>query len=154
MKKCDYFCPPETKNGDVPVWCHHHCTKMRIDTSNENLEFFILTGSAASLKITCAGTGKYVVLWEVIHSPAERASGSVVFTKDQLRAAFGLSDLSGDFGGWLIDRFGASSAEQGKYIRWNDYLNIPCPGTGNDGDPNISIFLDDDIKLAVQQFLI
>lgn len=93
---------------------------MRIDTSNQNSEVFILAGSAASLEIARAGAYKYLVCWEVIHSEVEKASGYVFFTTDQLRAAFGLSGFTGNFGDWLIERFGASSAEQGKYIRWGD----------------------------------
>jgi hypothetical protein len=56
-------------------------------------------------------------------------------------------------GEWLLDRYGGDSAAQGFYIRWRNCLNIPCPGTGHDGDPNISVTLSDDIKEAVRQLL-
>lgn len=75
--------------------------------------------------------------------------GQVEMDSCQLAAAFGLSDESGDFGDWLIERYRADSAEQRLWIRYGNQLNIPGPGTGHDGDPNISIELDGDIKKAV-----
>ena len=81
------------------------------------------------------------------------AKGRAWFSEEDLKSAFGFSDKSGEYGYWLIERYGADVASQGKYIRWRDHLNIPCPGIGNDGDPNVSIYLDDDIKNAVRELL-
>ena len=75
------------------------------------------------------------------------------FTRDDVRSAFGLIDDSGKYGKWLIDRYGAEAAEQMKYIRWGNFLNIPCPGTGNYGDPNISIKINGDIQLTVAELI-
>ena len=72
---------------------------------------------------------------------------------EHLKMAFGLSEESGKYGDWLIGRFGGESAEQGQFIRFENFLNIPCPGTGHDGDPNISIVLDDKIRDAVEHLL-
>lgn len=70
-------------------------------------------------------------------------------------AAFGLTDylpmqLPGDF---LLEKYGGDVACQFLFIRWQDYLNIPGPGTGHDGDPNISIKLTDEIKEAIRALL-
>ncbi len=148
---------PKTHLG-IPNWCHMHGSKMKIKEPHVSNSLLIITGSAASVKITRYGTiadKKWSVDWEVIQSryDNEKSSGRVIFSSDVLRAAFGLTNDSGDCGRWLINRYGADSAEQGKFIRWRNFLNIPCPGTGYDGDPNVSIHLDDEIKDAVRQLL-
>ncbi|MBI2052554.1 MAG: hypothetical protein HYT38_02685 [Candidatus Sungbacteria bacterium] len=141
-----------------PVWCHHHGAKMRVEQVDPQNHILIISGSAAEVTIRKASSMSpdvegWFVDWEVVQ---ERPYGTGVrgrswFSDKDLAAAFGLSDDSGVFGDWLIDQFGADSAEQGKYIRWKGFLNIPCPGTGHDGDPNVSIHLDDEIRNAVQQ---
>ncbi len=140
-----------------PIWHHHHSSKMKVRRFDQNWRILVIAGSAASVRITRVATtvdeGWYVD-WEVVHSQQCKANGRVIFTSDELQAAFGLSDNSGTYGDWLISRFGAESAEQGKYIRWKDFLNIPCPGTGHDGDPNVSIEINEEIKRAVQQLFV
>jgi len=32
-------------------------------------------------------------------------------------------------------------------------LNIPCPGTGHDGDPNVSVYIEESIQRAIEQLL-
>ena len=95
----------------------------------------------------------WFVDWEVIYSLNEKTTGRIRLLVDELKVAFRLSESQRCFGKWLIDKYNASSAEQGKYIRRGDFLNIPCPGTGHDGDPNISIEIDDEIREAVRQLL-
>ncbi len=56
-------------------------------------------------------------------------------------------------GSWLVGRYGGNSAVQSKFIRWGNFLNIPCPGTGHDGDPNVSIYVTDEIREAVRKLL-
>lgn len=146
---------PKTHLG-IPVWCHHHCTKMRASQFNKILHLLVIEGSAAIVRITrraiTADEGWFVD-WEIVQTQQEKVRGRVIFTSDELRAAFGLSENSGRFGGWLIEQFGADCAEQGKYIRWKNFLNIPCPGTGHDGDPNVSIRLNEEIQDTVRQLL-
>jgi hypothetical protein len=139
-----------------PIWCHHHGSKMRVENFNKCNHFLVIAGSAASVRITRKSTTVdegWFVEWEVVQSQQAKVSGRVFFTSDDLRAAFGLSQESGEFGDWLIEQFGADSASQGKFIRWKNFLNIPCPGTGHDGDPNVSIHIDEDIQNAVRQLL-
>jgi len=141
-----------------PVWYHHHGMKMRVKELNKEKQTLIISGSAASVSIGRAPIGfittaMWSVEWKIIWSPAEFTGGRIIFNSDELRAAFGLSDDSGEHGDWLIERFGGDSAEQGKYIRWKKFLNIPCPGTGHDGDPNVSIDIDEEMRNAVKQLL-
>lgn len=139
-----------------PVWCHHHCTKFGVERAGKKR--VVLTASAAKVTITRVGKSidqGWYVDWEVRHSADTKVNGRAYMQMDMLRAAFGLANhLTGDSGDWLIERYGADSAQQHAYIRWKNYLNIPCPGTGHDGDPNVSIELDDDIKDAVRKLLL
>ena len=150
---------PELRNG-VPIWCHHHGARMIVSRFilHENAGGLVIASNSASVTITrwnhTNGVEGLSVCWEVKHCyPETKASGRVLFTPDDLQSAFGLSDRSGIYGAELIERFGADVAEQGKYIRWKDFLNIPCPGTGNDGDPNVSIHLDEKIRSAIYRFV-
>ncbi|MBI4119168.1 MAG: hypothetical protein HY452_02815 [Parcubacteria group bacterium] len=143
-----------------PIWCHHHGAKMRVSQFDQQNRILTISGSAARVTIRKASlvyrdVEGWFVDWKVIQLSPYRvgARGRSQFNDEDLAAAFGLSENSGKFGDWLIEQFGADSAEQGKYIRWRNFLNIPCPGTGQDGDPNVSIHLDDEIRNAVQQLL-
>ncbi|HTX86917.1 MAG TPA: hypothetical protein VMC41_02550 [Candidatus Nanoarchaeia archaeon] len=151
---------PELKCGH-PIWWHHHGQK--IEVFQETKECLILKGSAASLTIQKAERkfpdleDFWLIDWEVIQCrPTEEiVKGRRLFTTENLKNAFGLTDGSGTHdGGWLIKRYGADAAEQMNYIRWGNYLNIPCPGTGNDGDPNISIEIDDEIQKAIARLIV
>lgn len=135
-----------------PIWWHHHGDKIRVREVNDNS--IRLAGSAAELTITRGNENEWVVAWKVVRRfGSEEAAGQVVMSTDELGAAFDLNKLTGDYGDFLLDRFGGTSAEQGYFIRYQDFLNIPCPGTGHDGDPNISILLDQEIKQSVRELL-
>jgi len=147
-------------NMYLPVWCHHHCGKMRVTEQNPEAGTLTIAGSAAKVTITRASTifpksTGWLVNWEVIQCRPRReiVRGRRQFNDDRLAAAFGLIEHSGWGDHELLKRFGGHSAEWGLYIRWRDYLNIPCPGTGHDGDPNVSIELNDEIKKAVHALL-
>jgi hypothetical protein len=119
----------------------------------------LIEGSAATVVIRKPVIESYefgwIVGWEVFQRAVyeEVASGSRHFTDEELAAGFGISEKSGRLGDWIIERFGAEVAKQGTFIRWKEYLNIPCPGTGQDGDPNVSVFVDEEIKAAVCELL-
>jgi hypothetical protein len=54
----------------------------------------------------------------------------------------------------LAKRFDAEHAVLGKFIRVGDFLNIPGPGTGMDGDANLSVHLNEWIREESQRFLL
>jgi hypothetical protein len=95
---------------------------------------------------------RWLVTWLVRHSREEFDTGTRIFSDKDMKGAF-LTDGQIEFGEMLITEHGGSSAHQGHYLRFRKYLNIPGPGTGYDGDPNISIEVDEAIKSAVQQLL-
>ena len=150
---------PKMKSG-FPAWWHHHGIKMKIVEMRQPERFLVIAGSAAEVTIEPAwqpltdGEG-WVVSWKITHHVAynETTHGRRHFDNDELGAAFGLNQKSDYSERWILDQYGADSAEQGKYIRWKDFLNIPCPGTGHDGDPNISIEITEEIRTAVRTLI-
>jgi len=135
---------PELKPSfGCPVWWHNHGDKMRVEKLKEDTLSLTITGSAVK---------NWLVVWKIRHGLAE-VEGSVVLKFEKLLAAFGLSEEFREYSGWLVEQFGCDSACQGGFIRWKNFLNIPCPGTGNDGDPNVSIFISREIKDAVRKLL-
>ena len=144
---------PQIRNH-FPIWCHHHGWKMKVVEFNKKEKRVSIAGSAAKLVIETGGENSDVwnVRWEIFQSSGKDL-GCREFKTCELAAAFGLTEDSGDYGQWVIDQFGAHSAEQGKYIRWKHFLNIPCPGSGHDGDPNVSIHIDDEMRSTVELLL-
>ena len=53
--------------------------------------------------------------------------GVTVFTTEDMKQAFGLTDDRPDEENWLLERFGGSVAQQGHYIRYGPFLNIQAP---------------------------
>ncbi len=138
-----------------PNWCHMHGRKISISKLVlGKLRSLLLKSNAVILIISQEKDNLWSVFWEIIFAPNSKVEGNILFTAKELKIAFGLSDDENSKSGqWLIDRYGADVAEQGKYIRRGDFLNIPGPGTGNDGDPNVSIHLDNEIKNAIRDLL-
>lgn len=147
---------PDLGNMGCPDWFHHHGRKMRLTVADTTKQVVVISASAATLTISVKEVGRgdeWFVAWEVVQSQLAKTNGRVVMSCDELSAAFGIADHSYRYGGWVIKRFGGDSANQGQYLRYQDFLNIPCPGTGHDGDPNISVELDDEIKDAIRQLV-
>ena len=123
-----------------PIWWHHHGSKMKIAAQGRCNDLLLLQGSAAELLIKKHQTN-WLVTWKIIQGPQTIISGAAIFPNKELLAAFGGHYDTPSHSAWLINRYGGSAAHQGLFIRFQNWLNIPCPGTGNDGDPNISIEL-------------
>ncbi len=136
-----------------PDWFHSHGNRMRLESQLNNPPGLIIKATAAELVISHVWNrvAPWSVYWNIKHSQDEFARGTVIMPEDILEAAFGLKDnLVTKDSRWMIERFGGTSSAQRYFIRYENFLNIPCPGTGHDGDPNISIGLDDEIKAAVK----
>lgn len=144
----------------VPHWFHSHGVKMGVQHLDMRRHLLVIGASAARVVIRKAsslhphGEGWFVD-WKVVQcAPSQEGTrGRCHFSNWDLGRAFGLSEGSGAYGDWLIQQFRADSAEQGKYIRQGKFLNIPGPGTGHDGDPNISIYIDDEMCEAIRRLL-
>lgn len=150
---------PDLKLWDVPVWWHHHGIKMRAFEEGEedyNPDRVVIKGSAAEVSIARhpSWTDQWAVEWKVVQAAGEEFShGRVLMESEDLERAFGLSDEPGAFGIAILKNHGGTTARQGTYIRYERFLNIPGPGTGHDGDPNVSIQLDEKIQNAIQKLV-
>lgn len=145
-----------------PDWWHHHGIKMQVREKESTPGHLVIKGSAAELSITSATLlnlqlrskgPDWMVDWRVEHSPHDYATGQTLMDLDTLKTAFGFNHTTTGYSEWLIHRYGGTAAEQGHFIRWNQYLNIPGPGTGADGDPNVSLKLNDSIKKSVGELI-
>lgn len=148
--------PSEPKlTGISPEWWHHFGAKMELGQAVYEAGFAVITGPAATLRIQrVEPTKSWSVEWRVTFGPDSRVSGNIDMTDEELLVAFGLADRPDQYGQqWLLNRFGGDAGEQGKFLRWRNYLNIPGPGTGSDGDPNISIELNDKMKTVVKRLV-
>ena len=159
---------PKTRMNKLPVWHHHHSSKMNLDEVcySTKVVSVRIKGSATVMTVTSSWPSQgWIVEYAITHSPDENSSGAVWMSDSDLESAFDLSS-SGKHEGlpaapnnsaaqvgnqWLLDKYGGDVAVQGKFIRYGPCLNVPGPGTGNDGDPNISVYLTPEIKAAVKQ---
>lgn len=151
---------PRLVENDIPEWWHHHGTKMRVESYDLNNRVLTLKSSAATIIIQPAkilspsSEHGWHMLYRIECGSDTRFEGRVWMNAAELQAAFCFRYDPRDFGyrsRWLIDEYGADVAVQGKFIRWSYFLNIPGPGTGHDGDANISIKVRPAISCAVDR---
>ena len=143
-------------SASQPSWLVGHGIKMEVH--EKGLGTLTLKGSVARLEIVSfgpkAGPHEYKVAWNVTHVDGY-TSGSVNMNRDDVARAFGIVNGMGDGGGALRAPDGKEihAAAQGLYFRRSRYLNIPHPGTGRQGDPNISVYVTDEIRKAVFELI-
>ena len=141
--------------GPCPPWQVHKGHTLKVVCSNSRS--LRLAGTTTSLTITAAGSDRpecWAVSWKIKHDCGE-VEGLVYMNDEELRRAFGLANGLGTFGQALAERTSTpvDAAEQGKFVRVGAFLNIPHPGTGLQGDPNISIEVDGYMRLAILELL-
>lgn len=139
-------------NFGYPIWFNSKGMKMMLvpDSKDDTVK---IAATAAILSVQRMGPHEFIVNWQIVLcAPSdEKTTGSRRFSKEEVQMAFGLSDRTDHSSDELIERFGGTSASQGRFLRYQEFLNIPCPGTGHNGDPNISIELDGNIKEAIRR---
>lgn len=144
-----------------PTWWHTGGAKMKVTAGDERHYLTIsnkrayLTISKASLTDPKDNSG-WNLRWEIEHrsknadKPYGKIAGKVYFSDEQLTGAFELADDHGDTTNEINKRFLVSSGVKGKYVRVLNCLNIPCPGSSLNGDPNISVYCTEEIKAALR----
>ena len=147
---------PVVHEKDV-LWFNSSGMSMEPVSRGYRKRFVELSSSVARVVIKPTTSGNWLVKWRVVHNGPENVSnGRRLFSDADLIAAFGLDGP--EYGGnskWMVDQYcgGFGVAKAGSFVRYRQKLNIPCPGTGRDGDPNVSICVDDVIKNAISQLM-
>lgn len=145
---------PESAKLCCPSWFHKGGLNEMDMKIFQNRRLVIVSNNMARLIIKPAeSVPGWMVKWEVGWSPQTKAWGWRNFTDQELAAAFGLIDDEGKSGYSLRHKYLLNSAEEGKYGRSGKYLNIPYPGHGHDGDPNISVYITEEIHKAIAAIL-
>ena len=139
---------------DHPVWWNSigRLTYRVPDHIGTELTF---TTQSAHLKISKASRRKdeWDVRWIIFGTGQRRVDGYLLLSQDELAAAFGLPHEKEVNNKGYAAKYGAEEAVQGRFIRQGPYLNIPCPGTGLKGDPNISVKIYNSMKERVASFI-
>lgn len=122
-----------------------------------DLAFRSAESVAASVRISQVfKRDKYTLSWRLSHKggldPAFTA-GAIETNSLELRRMFCMDDGIEKADRWIAKRYGATTAVQGKFLRLEHYLNISGPGTGKDGDANVSMFVSDGILKSVRDLL-
>jgi len=147
---------PAKARGDAPAWWHLNGTKMRPLSDFQHRLLHIISDSAT---LTISPDENHLerkiwlLSWEITRVSALGIKIELKMPTEVLCRAFALDDDPSSSDEYLLKHYGAGAAERGYYIRAGNYLNIPGPGTGSDGDPNISILLDDDIQELLRELL-
>lgn len=145
---------------DKPKWWNSHGFKLRVIEVGED---FVKIGSpnpgVVDLLIRKGKVPKeaevvFFVDYSIRYAKYESVSASHIMQREVLMAAFGLAGSTG----WpdeqyMIRDYGITTGNVGRFVRYKDYLNIPAIGTGYDGNPNLSIFLSEQIKEAVRKLI-
>lgn len=145
-----YLKRPELVRGK-PNWWHPGGSNINLVSVSENSINFASRFTKFSMIKEYDRHG-LIMEWQ-IYSQVDNHStlkhhyqGKMNFDLPTAAAAFGLVDLCHSSSLWMIDLYGGSAARQGFFIRYGDYLTIPGPGTGRDGDANLSLLLDTEVK--------
>lgn len=156
----------ETQRDDYPFpswWDSHGCNMYVAELAgkdpNELLRIASPSGRA-ELGIfrtdlhPLMGFRQWLLKWRLDHGQMH-VNGDVIFDDELLKAAFGLTDTftqipSTEF----LNERRATIGMNGCFIRDREYLNIPAPGSGITGDPNISILLDSRIVYSVSRLFV
>lgn len=132
----------------VPGWHHPSSGKMQVEKADSSQ--VVISAPKACLTITEIPQGPdfiWTVKWEIFFTIEHGVRNEVVMSAQELCAAFALNENEDDYDDWLEDLPRVSVA--GKFFREGPFLNIPHPGIGKDGDPNISVLITGEIKKAV-----
>lgn len=147
---------PKLIRDSNPAWHNPKSFNLNLVAVGLFKDSMLLQGSAAELRVTKQQKGEGWILEWGICSAYSEVKGKVYLDRHEFQAAFGLSDTLFDkqnHSDWWTVKYGADVGYQGKFIRLRDMLNIPGPGTGLDGDPNISIYVTAKIQDAVSSLL-
>lgn len=151
--------------SETPGWWNPRGHHMHIGITGT-----VLTGGKADLALDSKDSvdafvridqvysrNKYKLGWHLNHSGGidmPYTAGRIEVDARELKRMFAFIDGAEEDSLWLLKQYRGTAAAQGKFLRQNRYLNIPGPGTGRDGDANLSVFVSDEIMTGVRAMLI
>lgn len=148
-----------------PDWWHPSGIKIELKESTLPIMQIVLSSKKVWIRI-CPQPGTKREKWHLAYlishlDPGCSTSGNIIFSDEDLCNTFSLSENCGyeslNKGFSLLEKYGGTLACPGKFIYYKDdydfYLNIPGPGTGCDGDPNVSILVGESIRNAVRELI-
>lgn len=137
---------------DEPDWFHHNgkgrLVPQPIDKEQEELVLFDNYGSVVVSIRRFQRNHAYLsfrIKWKIPHVGMTTSGDMQGVPPDTLRAMFGKVDTTEE----ILDKRGGTT----RYVRQEDYLNIPGKNCNGDGDPNLSIFISPEIRKAVEDYL-
>lgn len=140
----------------IPDW--HHPQSYRIHLEKADSSHVVIQAPAARFTIVelldADTIYKWIARWEILFSEGTGTRSEIVMSAQDLCEAFALNEHTECEGRWWANPHQDIASRKGVYFRYDRYLNIPGPGTGQDGDPNISIFLTAEIKKAVTHLVL
>jgi hypothetical protein len=145
-----------------PKWFNAHGFKMALQQDKLPLvlsldhKILMIGSKTASLQIDRNLRGIYRVYWHISFCTGiintHYVEGQIEIDQATIKDAFAVS-TSDTHATTFAKEHDADIAIPGSYIRKGQFLNVPMPGTGSDGDPNISVFVSDEIKAAVRELI-
>lgn len=156
--------PPAKSRTKKPDWFHQKGYEMMAgDVDGEGKLIIFGNSTPGGIEIRTSDGEEFLLQWEIcIPKIGGMRQGRQWLTRDQMVRAFctaGVANVSSEGGIPLpehevfLKRYQADCGLVGIFIRRGDFLNLPCPGTGDMGDPNISIFLSSELRKKVEMFL-
>lgn len=158
----------EPRPAAPPSWWSPKGDRMVLDSykQDEYLKYAKEGVASLTLRLVYIGGARHVsISWSIVHDVLSEehrceVSGTVLLTHAQAVRAFHVT--RGSVGSArrevedavFASAYRADDGSQGLFVRQGRYLNIPGPGTGMQGDPNISFYIDDDVKAAVTEYFL
>lgn len=116
----------------------------------------LVSGKYAEMNISRSAPNRWNITWNLEHGDG-RVTGEIKMSDDELAGAFGLTNFGFEAPEPMLPSILKNHHFDvympGTYVRYGQYLNIPCPGTGMLGDPNFSICLDEQVMSAIAKLL-
>jgi len=149
---------PIVKGDYVPHWFFRKGIAMKLKFLDLEKKSLVIAWGAR-LTIAFEETYKEESIWRVRWEidGDSNVQGSIPMNTQVLSGAFNLADYidtRGNWSNWLIETYGADSAKIGRFIRYQNFLNIPCPGIGQNFDPNISLVINEQTRVAVAMLIL
>lgn len=137
--------------GGKPDWWHKHGYNGQVAPDPDPGEFWVSSGEF-TFSIRRLGDNSHIVEWR---RRKEDVGGSDVFSDDELRALFGLSEESSedaddvftDFGAHVVVRKAQDS------LRWREFVTFGGPATGECNDSGVSVYLTKEIRAGFERYI-